>query len=46
MLRQGDGAMFTRYGLAKHDMMREALSNLDRQAEKGGATALRCRPQK
>ena len=32
MLRQGDSQVFKKYGQAKLNMMREALSQLDRQA--------------
>ncbi len=32
MLRQGDSQVFKRYSQAKLNMMREALSRLDRQA--------------
>ena len=38
MLRQGDAAVFKRYSQAKLNMMREALSQLDRQANEHGAT--------
>ena len=38
MLRQGDAAVFKRYSQAKLNMMREALSKLDRQANEHGAT--------
>ena len=40
MLRQGDAAVFTRYSQAKLNMMREALSKLDRQANERGKTYL------
>ena len=40
MLRQGDAAVFKRYSQAKLNMMREALSKLDRQANEHGATSL------
>ena len=40
MLRQGDAAVFKRYSQAKLNMMREALSKLDRQANERGATCL------
>ena len=40
MLRQGDAAVFKRYSQAKLNMMREALSKLDRQANERGATSL------
>ena len=40
MLRQGDSAVFKRYSQAKLNMMREALSKLDRQANEHGATCL------
>jgi len=36
MLRQGDSAVFKRYSRAKLNMMREALSKLDRQANEHG----------
>ena len=39
MLRQGDAAVFKRYSQAKLNMMREALSKLDRQANEHGATS-------
>ena len=39
MLRQGDAAVFKRYSQAKLNMMREALSKLDRQANERGATS-------
>ena len=38
MLRQGDSQVFKRYSQAKLNMMREALSKLDRQANERGAT--------
>ena len=38
MLRQGVAAVFKRYSQAKLNMMREALSKLDRQANEHGAT--------
>ena len=38
MLRQGDAAVFKRYSQAKLNMMREALSKLDRQANEHGET--------
>ena len=38
MLRQGDSLVFKRYSHAKLNMMREALSKLDRQANERGAT--------
>ena len=38
MLRQGDSQVFKRYSQAKLNMMREALSKLDRQANEHGAT--------
>ena len=40
MLRQGDSQVFKRYSQAKLNMMREALSKLDRQANEHGATSL------
>ena len=40
MLRQGDAQVFKRYSQAKLNMMREALSKLDRQANEHGATSL------
>ena len=40
MLRQGDSQVFKRYSHAKLNMMREALSKLDRQANEHGATSL------
>ena len=40
MLRQGDSQVFKRYSQAKLNMMREALSKLDRQANEHGATCL------
>ena len=40
MLRQGDSAVFKRYSQAKLNMMREALTKLDRQANEHGATSL------
>ena len=40
MLRQGDSQVFKRYSQAKLNMMREALSKLDRQANERGATSL------
>ena len=40
MLRQGDSQVFKRYSQAKLNMMREALSQLDRQANEHGATCL------
>ena len=40
MLRQGDAAVFKRYSQAKLNMMREALSKLDRQANEHGVTCL------
>ncbi len=36
MLRQGDSAVFKRYSHAKLNMMREALSKLDRRANEHG----------
>ena len=39
MLRQGDSQVFKRYSQAKLNMMREALSKLDRQANEHGATS-------
>ena len=39
MLRQGDAAVFKRYSQAKLNMMREALSKLDRLANEHGATS-------
>ena len=39
MLRQDDAAVFKRYSQAKLNMMREALSKLDRQANEHGATS-------
>ena len=39
MLRQGDAAVFKRYSQAKLNMMREALSKLDRQTNEHGATS-------
>ena len=39
MLRQGDAAVFKRYSQAKLNMMREALTKLDRQANEHGATS-------
>ena len=39
MLRQGDSQVFKRYSQAKLNMMREALSKLDRQANERGATS-------
>ena len=39
MLRQSDAAVFKRYSQAKLNMMREALSKLDRQANERGATS-------
>ena len=39
MLRQGDASVFKRYSQAKLNMMREALSKLDRQANEHGATS-------
>ena len=39
MLRQGDSQVFKRYSQAKLNMMREALSQLDRQANEHGATS-------
>ena len=39
MLRQGDAAVFKRYSQAKLNMMREALSKLDREANERGATS-------
>ena len=39
MLRQGDAAVFKRYSQAKLNMMREALSKLDRQANERGVTS-------
>ena len=39
MLRQGDAAVFKRYSQVKLNMMREALSKLDRQANERGATS-------
>ena len=39
MLRQGNAAVFKRYSQAKLNMMREALSKLDRQANEHGATS-------
>ncbi len=39
MLRQGDAAVFKRYSQAKLNMMWEALSKLDRQANERGATS-------
>ena len=39
MLRQGDAQVFKRYSHAKLNMMREALSKLDRQANEHGATS-------
>ena len=38
MLRQGVAAVFKRYSRAKLNVMREALSKLDRQANEHGAT--------
>ena len=38
MLRQGVAAVFKRYSQAKLNMMREALSKLDRQANEHGTT--------
>ena len=40
MLRQGDASVFKRYSQAKLNMMREALSKLDRHANERGATSL------
>ena len=40
MLRQGDSAVFKRYSQAKLNMMREALTKLDRQANEHGASFL------
>ena len=40
MLRQGDSQVFKRYSQAKLNMMREALSKLDRRANEHGATSL------
>ena len=40
MLRQGDAEVFKRYSQAKLNMMREAPSKLDRQANERGATCL------
>ena len=40
MLRQSDSQVFKRYSQAKLNMMREALSKLDRQANERGATSL------
>ena len=39
MLRQDDSQVFKRYSQAKLNMMREALSKLDRQANEHGATS-------
>ena len=39
MLRQGDSQVFKRYSQAKLNMMREALSKLDRQANEHGASS-------
>ena len=39
MLRQGDSQVFKRYSQAKLNMMREALSQLDRQANERSATS-------
>ena len=39
MLRQGDASVFKRYSQAKLNMMREALSKLDRQANEHGAAS-------
>ena len=39
MLRQGDSQVFKRYSQAKLNMMREALSQLDRQANEHGTTS-------
>ncbi len=39
MLRQGASQVFKRYSQAKLNMMREALSKLDRQANEHGATS-------
>ena len=39
MLRQGDATVFKRYSQAKLNMMREALSKLDRQANEHGTTS-------
>ena len=39
MLRQGDSQVFKRYSQAKLNMMRESLSQLDRQANEHGATS-------
>ena len=40
MLRQGDASVFKRYSQAKLNMMREALSKLDRHANERGSTSL------
>ena len=40
MLRQGDSQVFKRYSQAKLNLMREALSKLDRQANEHGTTFL------
>ena len=44
MLRQSDAAVFKRYSQAKLNMMREALSKLDRQANERGATSFTVPP--
>ena len=40
MLRQGDATVFKRYSQARLNMMREALSKLDRQESKHRPTSL------
>jgi integrase len=44
MLRQGDAQVFKRYSQAKLNMMREALTKLDRQANERPGTFITARP--
>jgi hypothetical protein len=44
MLRQGDSGVFKRYSQAKLNMMREALTKLDRQANEHEGTSGTVKP--